>query len=225
MKMKNSKTSIANLNPEFTKSLKKFDLLHRQLMGNEAIVTSVDTGRHWGSIKKENRPLNWELMTEAQVRDWSDSKHYTEPCDALDFRRRNPNTDSDLNYYDDLTESQQQYFVAEIYDCFPEELFDIVFSRLCIHCEYDPDRKTFPILEPRKLTGEDLEMKQPIVNTMIPVDEIKPITLEKPKFKFSFVDLVDWKNMPKALMNGVFRHFTKFNLLTIKTASIGDNLT
>ena len=151
MRMKNSKTSIANLNPIFTDPLQKFDLLHKQLMGNESVVTSVDTGKHWGSVKKENRPPGWGEMTTEQVMFYSDSKHYDIPCDALDFRRRNPDPENDKStYFDDLTQSQQEYFRAEIYECFPDHIFDVVFSRLCVHVERDPNK---PRLDP--IRGDD----------------------------------------------------------------------
>lgn len=152
MRMKSKDISIENLNPAFTVPLQKLDLLHKQLMGNQAVVTSVDTGKHWGSIKKENRPKTWGRMNEMEVRQYSDSKHYDTPCDALDFRRRCP--DGKLTYFDDLTQSQQEYFRAEIYECFPDHIFDVVFSRLCIHVEHDPD---FDVRKPRGLTNEDIK--------------------------------------------------------------------
>ena len=202
MRMKSKDITIKNLNPIFTEPLKKFDDLHVKLMGNPAVVTSTDTGKHWGSIRKEDRPYGWQAMTEAQVKELSDSKHYTEPlCDALDFRRRNPDVDSDLNYYDDLTQSQQEYFRAEIYECFPDHIFDVVFSRLCIHVERDPNK-------PRKHTPK------PRINKPEMVDEVDPIKLPKRDIDVSLVDQIDWKNMPKALMNGVFRYFTKFSLFS-----------
>ncbi len=150
--------SLKTLNPIFDNPLKKFDSLHIGLTGNEAVVTSVDTGKHWGSIKKEDRPDDWEFMSTKEVKLLSDSKHYTKPCDALDFRRRNPDTDSNLDYFDDLTESEQRVFRTEIYECFPDELFDVVFSRLCIHVESDPD---FDVRKTHKLTDEDLEPREP----------------------------------------------------------------
>lgn len=142
--------SIKNLNTIFTDPLKKFDLLHKQMTGNEAVITSVDTGKHWGSIKKADRPDNWEQYNETGVRMISNSKHYNNPCDAVDLRRRCP--DGKLTYYDDLTDSEQRYFRAEIDECFPDEFFDVVFSRLCIHVEHDPD---FDVRKPRGLTNDE----------------------------------------------------------------------
>lgn len=213
MRMKDSDITTKNLNPVFTEPLKKFDQLHTQITGNQAVVTSVDTGRHWGSIKKENRPVGWEDFTEAQVREFSDSKHYTD--EALDFRRRCPH--GKLTYYDDLTESEQRVFMVEIYKYFPDDLFDITFSRLCIHCEFDP--------KPRKLTPKDLDPRdtekfkrdtrlQEFKDALIATGTIKPTKLKKPKFDISTFDIINWKIIPKALINGVFRHFTKFSLFS-----------
>lgn len=208
MRMKNEDISTANLNPIFTQPLKKFDELHTELMGNQAVVTSTDTGKHWGGIERINRPTGWEKFSEAKVRTHSKSKHYTKPlCDALDLRRRCP--DGKLTYFDDLTQSQQEYFRAEINECFPDKYFDVVFSRLCIHVEIDID---FDVRKPRKLTDEDLEPRTKGWPGAMISKEIEPIKLKKPKFNLGILELINWKNMPKALMSGVFRYFTKFNL-------------
>ena len=205
--------SISTLNSVFLEPLNKFDELHKRLTGNQVVITSSNGSKHWGSIKKENRPFGWENFTEMQVRELSDSKHYNIPCDALDFRRRCP--DGELTYYDDLTESQQRHFRTEIYECFPDDRFDVVFSRLCLHIEFDP--------KPRKLTDEDLEIKTPDLDELTDqqMDKafddmlVKPTELKKPKFNISTFELINWKIIPKALMNGVFRYFTKFNLFLI----------
>ncbi len=175
MRMKDEKTSISNLNPIFLTPLQKLDLLHKQLMGNQAVVTSVDTGRHWGSIKKKDRPNSWEDYTEAQVRELSDSKHYTEPlCDALDLRRACPY--GDLTYFDDLTESQQRYFMVEIHECFPDHIFDIVFSRLCIHVERDPN-KMRPLTDDPNRTDDDLDPRGDEKAVATKMTEKQPIKL------------------------------------------------
>lgn len=211
MKLKQG-VSLKNLNSIFTGPLKKFDALHKRLLGTEAVVTSVDTGRHWGSIKKQKRPFGWEDFTEMQVRELSDSKHYNTPCDAADFRRRNPDTHSDLNYYDDLLKPEQQHFKTEIYECFPDEYFDVVFSRLCIHIEWDPD---FDVRKTHKLTDEDLEMRQPVANTTIS-DEIEPTKLPKLKVVVSAIEKIelDWAvdrtTVVMGAMNFLAKHFTGY---------------
>jgi len=174
MKMKSNKISIANLNPAFTKPLQAFDLMHRKYTGSQAIVTSVDTGKHWGSIKKEDRPYGWQAFTVAEVKKHSDSKHYNIPCDALDFRRRNPDPENSGLYYDELSQSEKTYFMLEMDTCFPDHIFDVVFSRMCIHVERDPNK-------PRKLTDEDLEIKaESAPGTPVPdLELIEPIELPK----------------------------------------------
>ena len=179
MRTKNDDIRLKNLNPVFDIPLKKFDKLHTELMGNQAVVTSVDTGKHWGSIKKENRPDDWELMSVKEVKIYSDSKHFDEPlCNALDFRRRCPY--GDMNYYDDLTKSQQRYFMVEIYKCFPDDRFDVVFSRLCLHVEHDPERRKHT----PKIKLKDRAKK--LIDSLYPTKRKKPIEMVKlPAYKKS----------------------------------------
>ncbi len=204
MRMKSEHTSIKNLNPIFTEPLQKFDRLHIGLMGTQAVVTSVNTGRHWGSIKKENRPVGWENFTEAQVREFSNSKHYTD--EALDFRRRNPIPPNGLIYYDDLTETEQRYFMAEIYKCFPDEFFDITFSRLCIHVEHDPD---FDVRKPRGLVSEDLKPRIKDRPGAMISDEVEPIKVNQRKIVVTELDKM-WLYLDRsAVIMGSINFITK----------------
>ncbi|HEA19703.1 MAG TPA: hypothetical protein ENH87_02145 [Pricia antarctica] len=221
--MKSTDISIKNLNPIFLKPLEKFDELHKNILGTQAVVTSVDTGKHWGKLKKHMRPDNWEIMTEAEVRKLSNSKHYTKPlCDALDFRRRNPDTESDLNYYDDLTESEQELFKVKMFNCFPDEYFDVVFSRLCIHIELDPD---FDVRKPKGLTNEDLEPRTKVSDEYVRrydktikrmLEEKKPIELPQ---------LPIWKKSGfKRKLGGIVLLIGGLLSLIPQTAPIGQGL-
>lgn len=229
MRMKSNKISIVSLNPVFTKSLQKFDLLHKQLMGNPAMVTSVDTGSHWGGLAKEDRPDGWEVMTEAEVRQFSCSKHYNIPCDALDLRRRNPDPENDKNtYFDDLTESQQRYFRTEIYECFPDHIFDIVFSRLCIHCEYDPNRPRLETVwgnDDIKLDGETKDNIKELMK-----GEIKPTKISQRKIVVTELDKM-WAYLDRSAVvmgsiNFLTKHLTGFGFFKdkLKDKSLGQRL-
>ncbi len=207
--MKSEHTSIKNLNPIFTEPLQKFDRLHIRLMGTQSVVTSVNTGRHWGSIKKENRPVGWENFIEAQVREFSNSKHYTD--EALDFRRRCPY--GELTYYDSLTKAKQREFKTKMYECFPDEFFDVTFSRLCIHVEHDPD---FDVRKPRGLVSEDLKPRiKDRPGTMIS-DEVEPIELPPLKIAISAIEKIehDWAVdktiVAMGAINFLTKHFTGY---------------
>lgn len=77
--------------------------------------------------------------------------------------------------------------------------------------------------ELRKLTDEDLKQDAEDLKrdgeTMGKIKsrlkkKEKPIKLPKPDTDVSLIDQINWKNMPKALINGVFRYFTKFSLFS-----------
>jgi hypothetical protein len=63
----------------------------------------------------------------------------------------------------------------------------------------------------RKLTDKDLEPRTKPHEPEL-IGEVEPTELPKLDTDVSLIDQIDWKNMPKALLNGVFRYFTKFNL-------------
>ncbi len=137
MRNKDSTVKTENLNPVFDEPLKKFDKMHREMTGEEAVITSANDGKHMPGSKHE--------LDESGL------------CNAVDLRRWG---------YDKLNEREQEWFDEQVYGIFPPELFDWVTQVLIdgewqdkdhFHCEYDPDRKTFPVLESRKLTAEDIK--------------------------------------------------------------------
>lgn len=170
MRMKNITLSIANLNPEFTKPLQAFDLMHKSMTGEEIVITSANDGKHMKG-----------------------SKHYTN--DAVDVRRW---------AFDKLNKAEKSKFHFGMFRIF-DDPFDYVLEKDHWHIEYDP--------KPRKLIDEDLEPKRPCPG--LPSEhtiEIKPTKLPKLDIGVNWFEQINWTILPKALMNGVFRYFTKFNL-------------
>lgn len=64
----------------------------------------------------------------------------------------------------------------------------------------------------RKLTDKDLEPRTPKPDLKPTLAELKPTKLPKLDTSVNFFEQINWTKLPKALINGAFRHFTKFNL-------------
>ena len=184
----NSNVTLDKLNPLLLDKLDQLDELHKYITNHELVITSTNDYKHWGSTPK---PANWRKYTEEAVRRISNSRHYTN--EALDFRSW---------YLGSVSKKKKDMFLAGCAGLFPKREFDLVLEKDHYHLEID--RK--PIL------GEP-DIRQP-KDYAIPVDltEKTPTKIKKKYPNVKFVEQIEWKNMPKALLNGVFRYFTKFNL-------------
>lgn len=170
MRIKDTSVKINNLHPKLKEAIKELGLLHKEIMGNEGVITSGNDSVHWGGIKEGNRPFGWEDMTEKEVREFSDSKHYLD--EAFDFRRRCPY--GDKIYVDELSKIKYDQFTCALSVIFPKQHFDVVFSSACLHVEWDPK-------EPREHTPK-VRMKKIKKITGL-MKRLKSKEVEKPIFK------------------------------------------
>jgi hypothetical protein len=196
-----SNVKLDKLDSRLLDKLEQLDKLHRYITNHELVITSTNDDRHWGSTPK---PKDWRTWSEDAVRLVSNSKHYTN--EALDFRSW---------YLGTISKKRKDMFMAGFAGLFPKREYDLVFEKDHYHLEIDIK----PILEiPDIRQPKDYPIKPNL-------KEIDPIELQKPDTEVGFFERIDWGNMPKALLNGVFRYFTKFNLfLTANMPSWMDKL-
>jgi len=188
MIVKRDDINLDNLDPLLKTKLIQLDELHKYVANHELVITSTNDDKHWGSTRK---PADWRTWSEKRVREVSNSKHYIDQ--ALDFRNW---------YLNSVSKKKKDMFKAGCSGLFPNDTFDLVEEGNHWHLEID--RK--PVL------GEP-DIRQP-KDYAPPVDleEKDPIELQKPDDSTSVLEEVNWRIMPKAILNGAFRYFTKFNL-------------
>lgn len=184
----NSNVTLDKLHPLLKDKLEQLDELHKYITNHELVITSTNDYKHWGSTPKPN---DWRTYSEANIRLISNSKHYTN--EALDFRSW---------YLGSVSKKKKDMFLAGMAGLFPKREFDLVFEKDHYHLEID--RK--PILDAP-------DMRQPKDYPIKPdLRERDPIELQKPDTPVGFIEGINWGVFPRAILNGAFRYFTKFNL-------------
>ena len=158
-KIKDNSVNISNLHPVFLVALNEVAKIHYDLTGKKLLVTSGNDGRHWGSIKKEDRPQGWKNFTEEEVRAVSDSLHYPQVdgySRAVDFR----------DYYvwemPELIYDGIEFFTIKVNSKLNNPQFQLIHEKDHFHFEWD---KKIELLDERKpildLEG-DIRLKNPV---------------------------------------------------------------
>lgn len=217
MRNKDSTVKTANLNLYLKHKLRQIAELHRILTKEEMVLTSGNDSKHWGSLKKHQRPAGWQSFTEKAVKLISKSLHYSD-C-AVDIRDWHINAldpgrlKSWKRGVDNIGGYMCDYVVEG--DHFH---FEIELKRLLKQINRKNKKRTIPVIgklkDPIKL--ENYDSGESIAELVAAVDKAKPF-YRKDWFRNS------WKfglNVASQKIAGV-RVFTK-DKVTEKTQSLKD---
>lgn len=215
MRNKDQTVKTANLHPYLKYKLQLIAELHQVLTTKEMVLTSGNDAKHWGRLKKHQRPTGWQSFTQKAVKLISKSLHYSD-C-AVDIRdwyikELDPGKLKSWNRgVEDIGGYMCDYVIEN--DHFH---FEIELKRLLKQINRKNKKRTIPIIgklkEPLRL--EKYDSGETIAELVAAIDRTKPF-YRKNWFKNS------WKfglNVASQKIAGV-RIFTKDGV-TEKTQSL-----
>ncbi len=217
MRNKDSTVKTANLHPYLKYKLQLISQLHIILTGVEMVLTSGNDSKHWGSLKKHQRPTGWQHFTQKAVKLISKSLHYSDcAVDIRDWYVKKLDPDH-LKSWKKAVEEISGYMCDYVVEG-DHFHFEIELKRLLKQINRKNKKRTIPIIgklkEPLRL--EEYDSGDSIAELVAAVDRAKPF-YRKDWFKNS------WKfglNVASQKIAGV-RIFTKDGI-TEKTQSLKD---